>query len=982
VVDPPNHLLAIYTNGVLETSYTNETTGFENIKDQNAWIGRSQFTADSYLNGSIDELRIYSGALSPSSIAQSYLQGPGVPLNAGPVAIQIQPTNTTGAVGFPASIIAVLIGKAPISAQWYENGNAILGATNPVYTFIPALIQNNHTFQVLATNVVGGTNYNVASSTATLTVIIPPKLVWLGQNSTAWDTSTLNWTNVSTASLVTFSAFASAIFDDRGSAHPTVNLTQALNPVTVTVDSTTSYSFVSSGGNGSLTGAGTLTKSNNNTLIIDVTNNMTGPVMIAGGTLQVGNSDTLGAIGSPVTNNASLVLQRSDATVMPSPIYGSGTVTMASGNVTASGASFYTGDTFINSGVTFLANAAGLGATNGSITVADAAELYITANVDVGLNPLIIGGTGVSSAGALRKGGAGTTTYQGPVTLTEDTTMNVDGSATLNLTNSAGVAATSIAYLTLAGSGAGNITGPLSLGGGNLTVSGGIWTVAPSNNFSGLVTVSGGALRITGPQSLGPVPASFNASQITLSRGTLEAATNITLNDGKVGITVADNSSIAKDAGVTFTISNRISGSAAVNLTNAGPGTLVLNGANPFSGTLIMDTGSQTANDGTVVIANNAAIANIPAIAGFPYIIFRNNNGGSSTLALDGTLGGITVVPDIALSGRTVAVPAIENLAGNNTVSGGFTLDSGGSYPLQSDSGTLTLTAPWPYAVTTNVISGRSAAFRGNSVITMSGGIQDVVNTFVGTNVPINVLKDGSGILNLPVANTYSGTTVVSNGVLSLTGTIGTNTVTVAGGLLVGNGTITGPVTVQPGGAIEAGATNTIGTLNLSSTLTLAGNTIVKINKGTSAKDLFSGQTSVTYGGTLTVTNLAGTLTTSDTFTLFTPGASASNFANIVGSPGAGLKYTFTNGVLGVAVGTKPTPRITSISLSGTTLTISGTNGSPGGQYVLLGSTNVALPLSQWTPLLTNFFDVNGHINLSTNIVNLALPLEFYLLSQ
>jgi autotransporter-associated beta strand protein len=515
------------------------------------------------------------------------------------------------------------------------------------------------------------------------------------------------------------------------------------------------------------------------------------------------------------------------------------------------------------------------------------------------------------------------------------------------------------------------------LQGGDITVSGGTWTVAPSNNFSGLVYLYGGALRITGVRSLGPVPASFNASQITLNRGTLEAATNITLNDGKVGINVTDNSGITKDAGATLTISNQISGNAAVTLTNAGAGTLVLNGANPFSGTLFMDTGSQTANDGMVVIANNAAIANIPAIPGFPYIVFRSQTSGSATLALDGTLGSITVAPDIQLSGHNVAAPAIENLAGNNTISGNFTLSAGGAYILQSDSGTLILTQPWPYAPPPNVTTSRILTLTGAGIISMAGGIQD--GSLLGTNVPVNILMSGSGILNLPVANTYSGTTVVSNGVLSLTGSIGTNTVTVAGGLLVGNGTIAGPVTVQPGGAIEAGATNTIGTLNLSGTLTLSGNTIVKINKTAGTKDLFSGQTGVTYGGTLTVTNLAGTLTTNDTFTLFTPGASASNFANIVGSPGPGLKYTFANGILSVAVGSKPVPHITSISLSGTTLTISGTNGAGGGQYVLLGSTNVARPLSQWTPLLTNTFDVSGNF---TNIVNLASPLEFYLLSQ
>lgn len=119
---------------------------------------------------------------------------------------------------------------------------------------------------------------------------------------------------------------------------------------------------------------------------------------------------------------------------------------------------------------------------------------------------------------------------------------------------------------------------------------------------------------------------------------------------------------------------------------------------------------------------------------------------------------------------------------------------------------------------------------------------------------------------------------MVSNGVLSLTGIIGsTNGVSVAGGLLVGTGTVVGPVAVQPGGAIEAGSTNTIGSLQISNTLVLSGNTIVKINKGGgSTHDLFTGQTSITYGGTLTVTNLSGILTTSDTFTLFSPGASAS----------------------------------------------------------------------------------------------------------
>jgi len=40
------------------------------------------------------------------------------------------------------------------------------------------------------------------------------------------------------------------------------------------------------------------------------------------------------------------------------------------------------------------------------------------------------------------------------------------------------------------------------------------------------------------------------------------------------------------------------------------------------------------------------------------------------------------------------------------------------------------------------------------------------------------------------------------------------------------------------------------------------------------------------------------------------------------------------------------------------------------------------LPLGQWTPILTNNFDGSGDLNLVTNIINPANPLEFYLLLQ
>jgi hypothetical protein len=68
--------------------------------------------------------------------------------------------------------------------------------------------------------------------------------------------------------------------------------------------------------------------------------------------------------------------------------------------------------------------------------------------------------------------------------------------------------------------------------------------------------------------------------------------------------------------------------------------------------------------------------------------------------------------------------------------------------------------------------------------------------------------------------------------------------------------------------------------------------------------------------------------------------------------------------------------------VTGTTLNISATNGAIGGRFVLLGTTNVTLPLHLWTPILTNNFNGSGNLNLSTNIINPAVPQEFYIISQ
>jgi len=72
-------------------------------------------------------------------------------------------------------------------------------------------------------------------------------------------------------------------------------------------------------------------------------------------------------------------------------------------------------------------------------------------------------------------------------------------------------------------------------------------------------------------------------------------------------------------------------------------------------------------------------------------------------------------------------------------------------------------------------------------------------------------------------------------------------------------------------------------------------------------------------------------------------------------------------------------PRFTAIGLSGSLLSISATNGTAGGSWILLDSADITLPLSQWQTNLVGNFDGNG--NLSTSISNVATNrMEFYIL--
>ena len=88
-----------------------------------------------------------------------------------------------------------------------------------------------------------------------------------------------------------------------------------------------------------ISGSGSLAQSSSGVIILTGATATAAPTTISQGTLQIGNGGTSGALGSgAVTDNGTLVFNRSDAISVSNAISGTGAVTLSAGTVTLSGA--------------------------------------------------------------------------------------------------------------------------------------------------------------------------------------------------------------------------------------------------------------------------------------------------------------------------------------------------------------------------------------------------------------------------------------------------------------------------------------------------------------------------------------------------------------------------------------------------------------------------------------------------------------------
>jgi fibronectin-binding autotransporter adhesin len=829
-----------------------------------------------------------------------------------------------------------------------------------------------------AANLIPPLGYSVVDTGTSIELSVthlPASLTWQGDGSlNVWDVDTTpNWTNSSGAA-VDFFTGDSVTFDGTGSDNPYINIDANVSPASVTVTSS-GYDFA---GTGAIT-TGKLILAGGTSLILENNNTYNGPTVIGNSAvLQVGGPTEGGGAGAlgtgPVTNNGALVFDLGQNYSVTTNIYGTGSITnigsagtvTLSGNISGgsmnmagfgamvlSGSNSYTGQTIVYSGSLHPENNHALGAGTASIVVSNAAQLYIDVGSVITNKALLLAGTGLTGDGALRagSGGGGVTTWGGVITLSGDTQFQVDNGATLNLTNAAGITgiagATSTNVTLGSAGGVGTITGPLKLGSGSLTIAGsGTWHIAPTNNYTGSTFINGGTLYIAAPQAtnaLGPI-STFNPAYVTFGGGTLGVATNVTFADGLGGLTVATAANFEVPVGLTLTISNQIAGTGSI--TKHDSGTLVLSGSNTFSGALYIDVGSTAGDNGTVVIASSNAITDVSSP-----IAIRVSTGGNATFALNGTNGGITVTQNFTLPGRSPVIPGLLNIAGTNTMAGNITCSAGGSqYRFESDSGLLTLGSPGTL-LTFSTSDAQTFTFQGNGSFSVAGVIAD-------GPAPTSVAMNGNGQLTLGAVNTYSGSTTISSGTLN------------------GTGTIAGPVNVAAGGTFAPGAP--LGTLTINNSLTLAGNTLVTVNKTLLTSGQVAGLVSVAYGGTLTVTNASGTLAPGDSFQIFPATTFTGNFVAISPAPGAGLAWSFnpTNGVLSVTSTINPNRPPILTTFDGHHL---GLNWPTNAGWILQVQTN-----NLATGLGGNWADVPGSSAVTgvTNTVNPANGSVFYRLRR
>jgi fibronectin-binding autotransporter adhesin len=277
-----------------------------------------------------------------------------------------------------------------------------------------------------------------------------------------------------------------------------------------------------------------------------------------------------------------------------------------------------------------------------------------------------------------------------------------------------------------------------------------------------------------------------------------------------------------------------------------------------------------------------------------------------------------------------------------------------------------------------NVISGTGGFYWNNYNNTV---------TFAAANTYQGITDIRSGMDLALIGNgSISGSTNISlaaSATLDVSGRADHTLTLATGQTLQGSGIVNGNLTAGSGATVVPGGAGTIGTLTVTNGVVLSGTTLMDLNQTAGTRDQIA-CASITYGGTLSLSNLAGTLAAGNSFKLFNASSYSGSFANVTPStPGAGLSWDLSQlntGFLNVVAAGGTGPVVNNPQIVGGNLILNGSGGTNNGPYHVLTTTNLATPLPSWNVLTNGAFDASGNFS-STNAVGTAKQ-QFFIIKQ
>ncbi len=702
-------------------------------------------------------------------------------------------------------------------------------------------------------NVTTGTAPSLALNLGSITFNDTAAVTIAGSN-----TITLNSTSGTAAS--TTSALATVT---PGSAISVTSFANALNTISAPVALGASQTWnVASGKtltvSGIVSGAFGLTKSDAGTATLSAVNTFTGPITIIGGTLEFSSSTaTTSPYASTQININGASILKISSTGSNFPIYagknytfdatGGGSILVGTGNYNAATAGFNIttlGGAQDTIGLITTSGAFGLNLGTGPGVTFDI-TLGSDAASDLTVTPIIANSAGVTKTGTGRLTLTGVNTYTGGTTINAGTLRVSGGGAVVN-TSLVTLANVSGATFQIVGS---ETIGALTGGGGTggavsidasqtLTLSSGTQTYAGTVSGAGTLTSSGATQTLNG----------------ALSHGAGVNVTTGVLTLGSAGNTYAGTTVVSSAAGLLVTANGALGATGAGNGTTVnGTGGGLVSGALGFSGGINYSSAEKVIGSGV----GNTAVLGVFAVGqrGFIQSVSGNNSfagdielSGNGTSRIGTQEGAQLTLAGTITQGTGVTTANILFRVGN--IAGDFVTLSNAANTFGGDSTVFTAATAGNYAgvrlgitngLPTNLTitsfsgTGAGAAFdlagfhqSLNGLITGSGaGSLSIINTNTltpstltlnptanksstntlivggGSLGVINVVKDGAFSQTLPGTNTYTGTTKVNAGTLSI------NSIKDIGG---GSSALGAPATVAAG-LITIGNAATTGTL-------------------------------------------------------------------------------------------------------------------------------------------------------------------------